>query len=388
MTLTEKGKLRATVGVAGSWLAAGLGILSLIASCAPTPLPADDSDLNGDLHPRTMFDVRVKPQLLQSCAACHAIPQGTVQPFLVAGSEYESITGYKSGIFLSSPAVMSLLLQKGMHEGPALVQQQFQEVQAWLEAEAANRPGANGSKSGLLPTIPLQAGEFNMSFETLAPILDAQANLTFTLEEDESRIFRVSKLKLTAGSITGIRLKHPIFYFISAKGAGPDPADSLAATEVQVEAGKSATVGPGTVLLTQAPVNKLARIGVAFQLLERWNMGPTMEEKCKAFNLFNPAVKDQLVSCAQSCHSPGKNNVANGAFNMSDAGSSDVKALQQLCLSTLGRIDRDQPANSILIKQITPQNLGGTPNHPFKQTDAGARTRFVNAILAWAAGEK
>ena len=184
------------------------------------------------------------------------------------------------------------------------------------------------------------AGKAHEERLALAPILDAQANLTFTLEEDESRIFRVSKLKLTAGSITGIRLKHPIFYFISAKGAGPDPADSLAATEVQVEAGKSATVGPGTVLLTQAPVNKLARIGVAFQLLERWNMGPTMEEKCKAFNLFNPAVKDQLVSCAQSCHSPGKNNVANGAFNMSDAGSSDVKALQQLCLSTLGRIDR------------------------------------------------
>lgn len=381
MTQTEKGNLRAKCGALLTALLAASAV-----GCAPTPLPADDSDLNGDLHPRTMFDVKVKPQLLQSCAGCHAIAQGSVQPFLTAGMEYESITAYKSGIFLSSPALMSLLLQKGMHEGPALLQQQFDEVQGWLEAEAASR--ASSGKSGLLPTVPLQAGEFNMSFETLDPILDPQANLTFTLDEDDSRIFRVSNLKLTAGSLTGIHLKHPMFYFISAKGAGPDPADSLAAAELTVEAGKSATVGPGTVLLTQAPVNKLARIGVAFEVLERSNMGTPMMEMCKAFSLFNPAVKDQMVSCAQSCHSPGKNNVANGAFNMSDALSSDTKALQALCLSTLGRVDRNSPGNSIIIKQITPQNLGGTPNHPFKQTDATARTKFVNAIQAWATAEK
>ena len=364
--------------------------LGLSLGCTPAPvMSGDDSDVNGDLHPRTLFDVRVEPELTSSCGPCHAVAQGSVQPFLTSGMEYASITAYKSGIFLASPAVQSLLLQKGQHTGPALSATQFADVQAWLEAESATRASLTGAmKSALLPTVPLEAGDFNMSFSDIAPILDPEANLTFTLSEDDSRIFRITNLKLTTGPATGIHFKHPIFYFISAKGSFSDPADSLQTVDQQVDPSGKATVGAGTVLLTQAPVNRLARIGVAFEVLERYNQAPPGEVKCKAYNLFDPAVKSQLTSCAASCHSPGKNNVAASAFNMSAVSSSDPAAQQQLCLDTLGRVYKEMPKDSIIIKQITPANLGGTPNHPYKQTDDAARTKFINAVLAWAAAEK
>lgn len=361
--------------------------LGLTAGCTPPPVGLDDSDLDGDIHPRTMFDKRVEPQLVNSCSACHATAQGSVQAFLTEGMEYDSIIAYKSGVFLTTPAVQSLLLQKGQHTGPAFSEEQFAAVQSWLEAEAATR-ATGGMKSGLLPTVPLEPGDYNMSFGELDPIRDPGANLTFTLTEGADRIFRISSLKLVAGPMTGIRFKHPIFYFISSKGSFADPADSLKAVDLEVDASKTKTVGPGAVLLTQAPTNRLARVGVAFELLEKHNEVPPMEVKCKAFNLFNPAVKDQLQSCAQTCHAPGRNNVANSAFNMAASMSSDNAALQAFCLATLGRVFKEKPQDSILIKQITPQAQGGTPNHPFKQTDGGALQRFSNAVTAWAAGEK
>ncbi|TXH28568.1 MAG: hypothetical protein E6Q99_02300 [Elusimicrobia bacterium] len=379
---SRRGLRRVATGPkAGLW---ALGLGAALVGCTPGLAP-ESEDLD-DVHPQTMFDRLVKKDLVKDCGACHAIAQGSVMPFLTAGQEYGAITSYKGGAFLTDPAIQSLLLQKGQHAGPPLSPVQADAVKAWLEAEAATRPGMN--KSGLMPTVPLQDGEYNMSFETIAPVLDPLANLTFTLKEETNRIFRVSQLKLTAGSGTGIRLKHPRFYFLSAKGTSLDPADTLTSVDLTVAAGKTATVGGGTVLLTQAPENRHARIGVAFELLERVNPMGMMEIKCKAFAQFNPAVKNELQPCAQSCHAPGRNNTANGAFNMEASLSSDEKTLQQFCLNTLGRVDRAAPRNSILIKQITPAAQGGTPNHPYKQGDANALTRFANAVDAWAKGEK
>ena len=56
--------------------------------------------------------------------------------------------------------------------------------------------------------------------------------------------------------------------------------------------------------------------------------------ECKAFDKFNPAVKNELVWCAQTCHAPGR-NTANGAFNMVDATSGDMAVLKQFCFRTL-----------------------------------------------------
>jgi hypothetical protein len=363
-----------------------LGLL-LGPGCAPDPAPSDDSDLNGDLHPRTLFAVRVLPLLSQTCLPCHAMAQGAVDAFLPSGTEYQAIVGYKGGRFLASPTIQSPLLQKGQHVGPALTTEQFAAVNGWLEAEAATR-ASTGQRTALLPTVPVADGDYNMSFEDLDPVLDPQANLTFTLQESANHVFRVSNLKLTTSSATGIRVKHPIFYFLSARGSAPDPADSLSSVDLTVDASDSRVVGPGTVLLTEAPDYRIARLGVAFQRAERSVSTNPVDEKCKAFKLFAPAVTSLLSSCAGQCHANGRNNVAIGAFNMAAATSSDPKQLQDFCLSTRGRVDRNTPASSILIRQITPPAQGGTPNHPFKLTDDAARQRFSSAVQTWAAAEK
>lgn len=350
-------------------------------ACAP-PLAPESVDVGEDVHPKTLFDQTLKSPLQSACASCHGMAQGAVSAFLPAGTEYEALVGYKNGLFLTEPAGQSLLLQKGMHAGPPLPQGPFEAARAWIEAETAAR--ARAGKSAVLPTVPLVPGDFNMSFETLAPIQDPGANLTFTLTEGVDRIFRISNLKLTAGAQTGIRLKHPLFYFFSTRGTTLDPADSLARVDMTVASGKTATVGTGGVLLTNVQANIPTRFGLAFESLERAD--PIMvEQKCKALALFNPAVKDQLQPCAGMCHAPGKNNSAFGAFNMEKAPSQDDKDIAVLCLATLGRVQR----SNILIKQITPTAAGGTPNHQFyKINDAAALARFARAVDAWATAEK
>ena len=91
-----------------------------------------------DLGPLTTFQLRALPVLLQSCAACHNVAQGSVPPFLVKGMEYQSITTYKAGLFLNVPvATQSLLLTKGSHTGPSFSAMQNALVQSWLESELA-----------------------------------------------------------------------------------------------------------------------------------------------------------------------------------------------------------------------------------------------------------
>lgn len=344
-----------------------------------------------DVSPLTLFTDTAGPVLKDNCAACHAVAQGSVAAFLKRDDEYKSITGYELGKFINVPVVtQSLLLNKGAHTGPALEPDQYAKVQSWIESEIAARPStvAGMMKSALLPTAPITTGEFNMNFGFEAPINDPQANLTFTLSPDSSNLYRVSMLKLTAGPTTGIRIKHPKFYFITAKSSFADPADSLAQVDQVVGAGATITVGSGSVLLTNAPSNDPnTRIGVAFELLEK-AMVVNVNVMCKDFKDFNPALVKDLQGCAGTCHSPGKNNSAASAFDMSLSTSTDMTNLQKFCVQTLGRINTTTPNKSILLIQAIPAAMGGTPNHPFKYTVAADITRFTNEVTTWAAGEK
>ena len=344
-----------------------------------------------DVSPLTLFEMTAKPVLVGSCAACHSVAQGNVAAFLAKGTEYTAITGYEQGKFINVPVVtQSLLLNKGPHTGPALDPDQYAAVQGWIESEIAARPStaAGMMKSALLPTAPITTGDFNMNFGAEAPINDSLANLTFTLSPDSSNLYRVTQLKLTAGPGTGMHIVHPKFYFITAKASFADPADSLAAVDQVVAAGATITVGSGTVLLTNAPSNDPnTRIGVAFQKLEKSDV-TNVTIMCKDFKDFQPGLVKDLAGCAGQCHSPGKNNSAASAFDMSLSTSTDMTMLQKFCVQTLGRITPATPGKSILLTQAIPVAMGGTPNHPFKYSVAADITRFTNEVTTWAAGEK
>jgi hypothetical protein len=148
------------------------------------------------------------------------------------------------------------------------------------------------------------------------------------------------------------------------------------------------TVGLGTVLLTNAPTSDPnTRIGVAFEGLQT-SMAMNVVIACKDFKDFSPALTKDLQGCAGTCHSPGKNNSAATAFDMSASTSTDMTMLMNFCVQALGRINPAMPSMSILLLQAIPASMGGTANHPFKYSLAADITRFTNEVNTWAAGEK
>ena len=342
-----------------------------------------------DVSPAAIFEMQAKPLLLEACAACHGVAQGSVEAFLAPGTEYKAITAYQMGKFVNVPAAtQSVLLNKGPHTGPAFSPEQYAGVQGWIEAEIAARPSnvAGMMKSALLPTAPITTGDFNMNFGAIDPILDPQANITFSLAPDSSNFYRVSKLTLTAGPTTGIHIKHPKFYFITNKASFADPSDSLALTDISIPANGSAVIGGGTVLLTNAPTNDPnTRIGIAFTNLDKSMVQPVVVA-CKDFADFNPALVNDLKGCTATCHG-GKNGSATASFDMTKSTSTDMTVLKDFCTQTLGRINKMMPNKSILLLQAIPAAQGGTPNHPFKYTQAADITRFTNEVTTWAGKE-
>src|SRR5262249_48797616 len=112
----------------GSSLTSLGGLLLLLLTSISTGC-GDDGTMDmtqPDITPQTLFDMNVKPELLSSCS-CHQAAQsgGMIQPFVVPGMEYQAVTTYKSGLFLSTTPVMSLLLLKGQHTGPAFTTDQY-----------------------------------------------------------------------------------------------------------------------------------------------------------------------------------------------------------------------------------------------------------------------
>ena len=371
-----------------SSLGGALMTLALAPGCSSSTA---DGMAQPDITPTTIFETRAKAPLVQSCANCHDRAQGSVAAFLTPGSEYESVTNYENGKFINVPvATQSLLLTKGAHTGPAFEPEQYAAVQSWIEAEIAARPSnVNGMmKSALLPTAPITTGEFNMNFGNEAPINDPQANITFTLTPDSSGFYRVAKLTLTAGPTTGIRIKHPQFYFITNTASFADPADSLALVDLSVPPSGSATIGTGTVLLTNAPSSDPnTRIGIAFESLSQF-MAQPVQVVCKDFKDFYPALVGDLKGCAATCHG-GRNSSATSAYDMTLASSTDMAKLMQFCVSSLGRINKTTPSKSILLQQAIPEAQGGTPGHlQFKYSAAADITRFTTEVTTWAAGER
>lgn len=380
---------------AGSRTAAKKGLtLALLAigglpltACPPPPLE-EQMMSSGDepgLDPQTLFDTQVKPLVAASCS-CHYTQQITISPFLAMDGEYDAITKYGNGKFLTPVPDDSLLLLKKEHTGPAFETDQAKTVRGWLSAEAATRGSAMSSPT--TPTVPIRIGTFFMSLQGLTQ--DPLSSITFDLSQVSGTTYLIANLKVTAGPSGGIQLKHPRFIIFTAAGAVPESSDGLSTVDITVTAGSSMTLGSGNLLLTELPASS-ARIAMAFQTISVVN--PMMVNvACMNLGAFDPAVKNQLATCAAVCHSPTasdpRKNQATGAFNMAAALTSDQTMVAQLCLNSKGRIDKNNPAKSILVVQPQPAASGGTPNHPYKINDPTQFSAYMNAIVTWASGEK
>ena len=145
---------------------------------------------------------------------------GLLKPFLTPGAEYDAITRYRNGFFLTDPPKDSELLNHGRHAGPALTEEQAAALLAWLELQVKTGAG----QSLTTPSAALRSGDFFLSLERL--VGDAQAKLTFSLDPLKTEnAYLLRDLMLSVGPETGVRLTHPKVLLLSDAGVREDPAD-------------------------------------------------------------------------------------------------------------------------------------------------------------------
>lgn len=371
-------------------LGAALLLGCTLATGCPPPVIAEIVDMDVEdpaLDPKGLFETSVKPEIQASCS-CHYTQQDTVNPFLTMGDEYNSITTYGSGKFISMVADQSQLLNKGAHQGPALTDAQHAKVLAWLEGEVLARGKSMGTPT--TPTVAIRSGDFYVSLDSL--VQDPLAKITFHLDTFGNRAYKVSNLQLTAGPTAGIHIKHPRFIIFSATGATPDPSDGLSTADVStMNPSMSAVIGSGSLILSNLPATT-ARLALVFELIEKVNPNPNAMLACKNYGAFNPAVKNQLATCAAQCHSnsgtDSRSSQANGAFNMTAALGNVDADIQKLCVYALGRLNLTTLPQSMLIIQPEPAAMGGTANHPYKITNTDSFQAYQTAITTWGMGEK
>lgn len=365
-----------------------LGALS--AGCAPPVIQKPGSgnsntDSTGPLDGRGLFEYRVKNELVGSCS-CHAAGVSGFDAFLKTGSEYESLTAYRSGIMVPSSADQSPLLTKGAHAGPALTADQHTLVKGWLDVEAVER--GQGGSSPTTPAVPFIVGDYYISLRQLTN--DPLARITFTMELVSGRTFRLTKLMLTAGPSGGVKIKHPRLVYITAGGAALEPSDALSTIDVTAEAGKAVQIGSGALLLPNVPASS-SLVAFVFEQIQLVNPMP-VSVACKSLAMFTPPVSTTLATCASLCHSSvgtrAEASRATRAFPMDAALKTDQMGLANLCVDALGRINVMTPASSILVQYVQPTSLGGMASHPYKLDDATTFNNFKAAVSTWAAAEK
>lgn len=374
-----------------------VGVVGLTGSCTPPPVivgmdmgSIGPGDVGENLDPRSVFEAQVKPILTSRCQVCHKTPQMGADTFLAVGDEYNGVTTYRSGKFLTQDVGQSALLTYPIgqpHPGIQFEPEHVKLVRAWLENEMAVR----GTKTATpaTPSVPMREGDFFISLEKLTR--DPLAKVTFKTQLMAGNLVAISGLQITAGNLVDVSIKKPAFIIITQGGVQRDPADALAGNALTIPKGQTVSLNPSSLFLTRVPGT--ARIALIFDSVTTTpTPAPPLDSNsgCKKPDNFNSGVRPLLVGCATVCHSPTAQSaaaaVANGAFDMSGVldGASTTDA-QLACARVLARTNVAAPARSVLVLQATPQAQGGTPNHLFK---VGSFADFRDAVTAWAVTEK
>ena len=180
--------------------------------------------------------VALEPLLESTCGgACHASGMGGAPTFLAPPDPYASIKAF-SGIVVKDVAT-SLILNKGPHEGPDLVDPLRTEVQNWLTLEATDLSNA---------TLP-QTDDFAVSL-TGTNTVDLSkggvpgVSLTFdaALSGD---VLTLTNMTIIAPATTGVHIVFPIFVIDHLNG-GSNEDDSFSNTDQTIPAATSATLYP------------------------------------------------------------------------------------------------------------------------------------------------
>jgi hypothetical protein len=311
------------------------------------------------------------PQFSQSCGGpCHVQGAGSAPTYLGPPDAYASIKAFGGIVVANVPT--SLVLTKGPHEGPDLVDPLRTQITDWLNLEAPLVP------TTALPATALFSVVTGANTVDLSPAGVAGAKLTFTAAV-ASDVLTLTNIEIVAPATTGVHIVFPIFDVFPANN-GPETQDmSFSNADDTVAAGQSGSLYPGILVSTgwaatdqmKIELTKLQAVTVAAS-----DAGSTTGG-CRSVTSFTTDVVPQIqANTCLNCHNTGGSG--NASLDLSGLAATppdDTGA----CAQALNRADVTTPAMSDLILAPT----GHVANHPFRNASAA----FVSGVEAWLANE-
>jgi mono/diheme cytochrome c family protein len=365
-----------------------LGSYSLPDAPADLGAASNDASTSADAgNPGlALFNSTVKPILDGNCAACHD-KDGSAGPSFLKPVAYDTLQA-APGMIVETPA-QSLLITKGLHEGPALSPTQSATVLAWLTLEASRLPPPKmGTSLETMPQKPktgantVKLDQFGTDFTGTTLTFDA-ALLGASLE--------LSNITVHCDGANGVHIVHPLFIVNTNGTKVPDPVDSFSNLDETVAAGNSTALGPGTLFLDG--VGALDQLSIAFHLIEKSGAsmggnddgGVVSNGGCKDVAGFTMNAQPKLSANCVSCHG-GSNPGATGALDMSKVSDLSGAGQDAACGQILTKVNPAAAAMSAIFNETNP---AGNANHPFKfNGDANAWNSFVTAASMWITTEK
>jgi hypothetical protein len=310
------------------------------------------------------------PSLSSTCGgACHGLGVGGAPIWLGQPDPYTSATKFP-GIIGADPG-SSIIVTKGRHEGPAMVDPLLTQVMGWLTAEAAALPVVTlPSTAAFTPTMG--SNDIDCSAAGI-PGLHITFNAT-----SSGNLLTLDGLNVVTPTTTGAQITYPIFATLPQ--GGPEIDDASFSNLVQtVAAGTTTALGPGLLVLTQWSTG--AQMKIEFTSLVKVTVadgGGATTGGCKSVASFTAnAVPAIQANTCLDCHNTGGSG--NPSLDLSGLAANppdDTTA----CAQALSRVNLQTPAQSDIILAPT----GQVANHPFKN----ASQSFVTMMETWIAAEQ
>lgn len=339
----------------------------------------------------------LEPDLYQACGpSCHEAGGVADMPFLQGPDRYQSIISWP-GIVMKDPTTSKLETYpvagpqhpyKKLDTAP-LSTTLYPKVKAWLSEEAkdivtADQPGTQPTIDPFVPIIGFNA----VYLQPLGSDFTGMA-VTFTADQIDDYAIALSDIQVHPTGSLGVHVVHPLFVvFPVGKSSDPDPVDSFSNVDQQFPAGEAATLGPGTLVLSNWSPN--AKLSMAFETLELiqpdvtdggTDGGTTTTTGCKDVASFTANAAGPLKGNCVTCHGGG-NASAKGAVDMSTIDSDPEKA----CAQVKNRVTPSNPGGSQLFITTDP---GGNAAHPYKFGGSTSKfDSFKSSVSVWIQAEQ
>ncbi|MFO0675578.1 MAG: hypothetical protein U0169_03530 [Polyangiaceae bacterium] len=340
---------------------------------------------------------KLEPALTESCGGaggvCHVDGSGGAPAWMKSPDAYVSIRAYDNAQsggqrFVTEVANESRLFTKGKHSGPELLTTTplGKEITAWIQSEIASSKAAKAQKPS---TAPVSVSDGTQVTIDLSRLGSGMKGATITFDASlVGEILTLSNMTVAAPASNGMRVTHPLFIQFTGNVGTPDPGDSCGNVDTKVKEGGKATLGPGTLVLTQWKAN--SKLGITFDYVGPYQVvdGVTLDggtkpgqSGCKnvpGFQAIASNFSDLSRNCV-GCHAGGN---AQNALDMSELARANPD-YAAACAAALFQVGLTDKARSPIILAPTSPMLA----HAGGKLTAAEQQPYTDAIMSWLAGE-